>query len=447
MSRAIAGALSEEGFLTAGDRLLLSGASSVAYAAVHLAALRLGLVVVPVNPAYRDREVAHIARDCRPKAVVSEDRADLGVVAQSIGTAHWFPLDLAALEPLPSGPAPRLDEAGPSDPALLIYTSGTTGSPKGALLSHRNLLANALAVAQAWRITPADRLVLPLPLFHVHGLCVGLQACWAAGASVVLRPGFDRADVARAIGEKRASLLFAVPTIYARLRGEGALRRLRLAVSGSAPLPPDLHAELAADLGQVILERYGMSEALMIATNPYEGERRPGTVGGPFPGVSVRLGEADGDGTAEVLVRSPSLLSGYLGQPEQTAASFEDGWFKTGDLGLIEEGGYLRLVGRKTELIITGGYNVYPREVEDALRRRRGVADAAVVGEPDPVWGEVVVAYIETSEPRLDEERLLSELAEELAPYKLPRRVDVVRELPRNALGKVVKAELGRAGG
>ncbi|MCW2777172.1 MAG: AMP-binding protein [Frankiales bacterium] len=423
--------------LVRGDRLVLSAAASVDLVVAHVAALRLGLVVVPVNGAYGQREVAAVASDCTPRAAVV-DSAQCGAwVAEATGG----PVVVTGPDvDLPRGPEPVLDDLGPDDPALLVYTSGTTGAPKGAVLSHGNLLASVEAVRLAWRWTPADRLVLALPLFHVHGLGVGLHGTLTAGASAVLRPRFDAADLLDSVREHDASLWFGVPTMYARVAGSprlGELARLRLCVSGSAPLSPELWSAVAEGGGQRILERYGMTETLMNVSNPYDGERRPGTVGLPLPGVELRLA----DGTDEVLLRGPNVMRGYWQRPEATAAAFtEDGWFLSGDVGAHDPDGYLRIVGRRKELIISGGYNVYPREVEDVLRTHPGVRDAAVVGRPDAVWGERVTAFVEAD--GVSEAELLELAAGQLAPYKRPRAVVFVDALPRNALGKVVKGEL-----
>ena len=433
-SRRAAGRLWAAG-LRPGDRVLSSAAASLELAVAHVAALRLGLVVVPANTAYRAPELAHLVADARPRAAWVDDDAR----AAALRTADpELPVWTPALE-LPEGPAPELDSAAAEAPALIGYTSGTTGRPKGAVLSHANLLAGAEALRQAWQWTPEDRLLLALPLFHMHGLGVGLHGTLHAGASARLLPRFEPGEVLRHVSAWPATLFFGVPTMWHRLaeaRGAEALARLRLCVSGSAPLSAELHARVEALSGQRILERYGMTETLMLASNPVEGERRPGTVGLPLPGVELRL-----EG-GEIQVRGPNVFAGYWEQPEATASAFSaDGWFRTGDLGERDEAGYLRIVGRAKELVISGGYNVYPREVEEALEALPGVVEAAVVGSPDAEWGELVTAYVAgPAPPALD--ALREALAGRLAPYKHPRALHVVEALPRNALGKIQRHRL-----
>lgn len=420
-----------------GSRVLLCLPSSLELVVAHVAALRAGAVVVPANPAYTDRELRHLLDDAQPTVAVIGDPARRDEVAAE-GRAGLVVTDPPLS--LPDAPAADLDAAGSDDPALLAYTSGTTGAPKGALLHHGNLLASAEALRLAWRWTPDDRLLLALPLFHLHGLGVGLHGTLHAGASAVLRPTFDADDAIAQVVGHRASLLFGVPTMWRRLVDAPAaatLRALRLGVSGSAPLDAALHAEIASVTGHAVIERYGMTETVMNVSNPYDGDRRAGTVGLPLPGVEVRLAE----GTDEIWLRGPNVFRGYWRRPEATAESFHDGWFATGDVGAFDPDGYLRIVGRRKELIISGGYNVYPREVEDVLRSHPGVGDVAVIGEADATWGERVVAVLEGTEPSL--EPALRELAaEQLAPYKRPKRYAFVDALPRNALGKVVRAEV-----
>jgi malonyl-CoA/methylmalonyl-CoA synthetase len=418
-------------------RVLLCGATSVDYVVAYVGALRAGLTVVPANPGFTAAEVARLCATAGPDLAVMDDPS-------------LVPDDIAVTTPDLAGlPGPyshsRLDAVGPDDTALIIYTSGTTGHPKGVPLSHGNLLASAHAVRLAWRWEPDDTLALCLPLFHVHGLGVGLHGTLVTGAAACLVPRFDPALVASAI-EGGSTLLFGVPTMYHRLAESpylSQLGRLRLAVSGSAPLAADLHETVRQASGQAVLERYGMTETIMLVSNPYEGERRAGTVGFPLPGVSLRLAERPG-GTAEIQVRGPNVIRGYLSDPAADAAAFtDDGWFRTGDLGTVDSDGYLRISGRAKELIITGGYNVYPREVEELLRAHPLVSDAAVVGEPDEKWGEVVVAYVV---PTPDVADPLSELdswaCENLVDYKRPRRWRLVETIPRNALGKILRHQL-----
>ena len=439
-SRTIAGRYASAGAWP-GDRLLLSAASSLDLVVAHVAALRLGLVVVPANTSYLERELAHLVRDAAPRIAVVDDPVRAGWV-RAAATGPLTVVDPTVDLPGPTAAAgePALDLVGPDDPAVLAYTSGTTGAPKGALLSHGNLLASAEALRLAWRWSPDDRLVLPLPLFHMHGLGVGLHGTLHAGASVVLRPGFDPADTLAAAAAHRASLLFGVPTMWSRLVATGRaheLARLRLTVSGSAPLDPGLHGAIADATGAPPIERYGMTETVMNVSTPYDGERRAGTVGLPLPQVELHLAPD----TDEILLRGPNVFAGYWQRPEATAESFVDGWFATGDVGAFDEVGNLRIVGRRKDLIISGGYNVYPREVEDVLRTHPAVADAAVVGLPHPDWGEQVVAVVEGATPG-DEPAILALAAEQLAPYKRPKQVVLVDALPRNALGKVVKADV-----
>jgi malonyl-CoA/methylmalonyl-CoA synthetase len=419
------------------DRVVVSAEASLDHVVAYVGVLRLGAVALPLNGAYRAPEIRHIVGDAEIAAAVTDDVDRGRWIAAAAPAAVVTPPDLSGLPPAGRAPA-SLDTATGDDPALLVYTSGTTGAPKGAVLRHANLLASAEAVALAWRWAPDDRLVLALPLFHMHGLGVGLHGTLTAGASAVLLPRFDPADVLARI-RAGGTMFFGVPTMWHRLaaaQGAEALARLRLGVSGSAPLPADLHAAVAAVAGRPPLERYGMTETVMLVSNPYDGERRAGSVGFPLPGVDVRL--ADG---GEIEVRGPNVFAGYWRRPEATAGSFRDGWFRTGDLGAVDPDGYLRIVGRAKELIISGGFNVYPREVEEVLLAHPGVMDAAVVGAPDAEWGERVCAFV-VAEPGVTDRDLADWCGSRLAPYKRPRRWERVDEVPRNALGKVVRHAL-----
>jgi len=454
--------------LRSGDRVVWSVSSSLPAVVAHVAALRAGLVVVPVNPGYTERELAHVTGDVRPALAVVDDPARGALVARATGGA--VPVATCDLDVLagdigeggPDGGATRggprvgessgrdpgevvLDASEPGDPALIAYTSGTTGAPKGAVLTHRNLLANSTSIAVTWRWEVDDRLVHALPIFHGHGLCVALYTSLLVGASAVLLPGFDAGAVLDACAEHRATLFFGVPTMYHRLLASGRvgeLARLRLAVSGSAPLRAELHGEIARLAGTSVLERYGMTETLMTLTNPYDGERRPGTVGFPFPGVEVQVEESSTGAGGQILVKGPAVFSGYWERPAATAAGFADGWFCTGDLAEVDDG-YVRILGRATELVISGGYNVYPAEVEDVLLGHPSVAEVAVTGTPSDEWGEVVTAWVvaDGASP-LDAGAVLAYAAERLASYKRPRLLRVVDALPRNAMGKVQRSAL-----
>ena len=449
-----------------GARVLVCLPTSLAAVVTYVAVLRTGILVgVPVNPAYTERELAHIVHDVRPAVAVVEGgwRGD-AVTAASSGATAVLVLDpvgdpasffsavsvRAGTAAADGGPGDvALDGARPGDVALIAYTSGTTGSPKGAMLSHANLLANSESIARTWRWEGSDRLVHALPVFHGHGLCVAMFTSLLTGSSVVLVPRFDAAAVLDAASKHAATMFFGVPTMYHRLAASsrvGELARLRLAVSGSAALRPELHDAMRA-AGTVVLERYGMTETLMTLSNPYDGERRPGTVGFPFPGVDAEVAGADGGGAeghggGEVRVQGPAVFSGYWERPAATADCFDGAWFRTGDLGVVEEG-YVRLLGRSSEVIISGGYNVYPAEVEDVLLGHPSVAEAAVSGLPSDEWGETVCAWVVADgAASVDAGALLAFAAERLAPYKCPRQVRFVASLPRNAMGKVRRSEL-----
>ena len=337
------------------------------------------------------------------------------------------------------------------DLAVIAYTSGTTGRSKGAMLLHRNLAANARAVCEAWRWTAGDNLLLTLPLFHTHGLMVGAHGTFFSGASAELWRKFDAARVYDALLEGSVTMFFGVPTMYVRLLEEARgrderPRPLRLYVSGSAPLSPGAFGEFERLFGERILERYGMTETIMNTTNPYDDERRPGTVGRPFPGqearvVDVRSREPLPVGeVGEIEVRGPHVFEGYWNRPDATEEVFDgEGWFRTGDLGSVSEDGYYMISGRAKELIISGGYNVYPREIEELLEGCSGVAEVTVVGLPDEEYGERVTAAVVRDDPDLTEENVTDFCREDLAGYKRPREVAFVDELPRNALGKVQK--------
>lgn len=422
--------------LKPGDRLVISADTSAELVVAHVASLRAGLIAVPINQSYTRAEMTQIVVAARPRGFAVDDDARGRLIADaSPDPVLSFDVGIGG----PDCGEQSIDRATEADPALLVFTSGTTGRPKGALLTHGNLLASATAVSLAWRWEPQERLLLTLPLFHVHGLGVGVIGSLCAGGAIRLRSGFDAGDVAARCAEG-AELFFGVPAMYQRLLSSGhapALSSLRLLVCGSAPLPAQLAEAVARDSGQIPLERYGMTETMMLTSNPYDGPRKPGTVGFPLPGVELRLGDG-----AEVLVRGPNVISRYYGRPDADADAFSgDGWFRTGDLGEVGEDGYLTLVGRSKELIITGGYNVHPREVEEVLGQHPAVQEVAVVGRESEMWGEEVTAVIVADGP-INPDELRALVAGRLAAYKVPKRFEFASALPRNALGKIVRGEL-----
>jgi malonyl-CoA/methylmalonyl-CoA synthetase len=415
--------------VVAGDRVVVCAPTSPDVVLAHLALLRLGAVVVPVNPAATRRELTHVLRVVGPVAAIA-DPPDRFAGYELLVTTPDLPL-IGADDV-------QLDAAPPGAAALIGFTSGTTGAPKGAVHTHASLLAGVRALVTAWKWTPEDRLVHALPLFHMHGLGVGLYASLLAGASIRLLDRFDVDDVLDAATEPGSTLFFGVPTMFERLLRSpraGDLARLRLLVSGSAPLPAELFARIEQATGKAPLERYGMTETVMLTSNPVDGERRPGTVGLPLPGVELRLAV---DGVVEV--RGPNVFGGYWGETDAERAGFtDDGWFRTGDVGECDDHGYLRLVARTSELIISGGFNVYPREVEDVVRGVAGVVDVAVVGVRDDEWGEVVTAFVVGTAEEAELRRMVDA---QLSPYKRPRTWHRVHELPRNAMGKVERSRL-----
>jgi malonyl-CoA/methylmalonyl-CoA synthetase len=439
--------------LEAGDRLCVHLPNRIELIDVFLACARLGVIFVPMNALYREREVRHIVGDCAPKAVVTT--SDVEAVYPE--DAHlWMieELDAAAAARRTTRLSVPLDGDAP---AVIIYTSGTTGEAKGAVLSHNNLAANGINVTTCWRVSEADRFLAVLPLFHVHGLGNGVHAWLISGCRMRLVERFDQRTAGELFAEFGPTLFFGVPTIYVRLVDSAVIaddaanvigRRARLFVSGSAPLAPQVLEAFRARFGHTILERYGMSETLMITTNPYEGERRAGTVGTPFPGVSVRLVADDGTlvgpgGVGEVHVRGPTVFGGYWRRAEATAEAFADGWFRTGDLAVGSADGYYTLRGRKGDVIISGGYNIYPREIEELLLEHPGVREAVVVAADDEVRGEVPVAYV-VADDSLDVDELSALCLKQLASFKRPRAFVRVDALPRTALGKVQKHLLPR---
>jgi len=414
-----------------GDRVLWEADATEDVIIAALAVLRLGAILAPVSSRQSDLERATVLENLEPKLVVSE--ASRGAVSQKWRRASELSTpDAAVLGDL------ELDKAAPSDLALIVYTSGTTGDPKGAMLTHANLAAGVDSLQEAWGWTPEDRLLTALPLFHVHGLVVGLLTSLAIGSGTIVEASFDAGRFLAAIAEERATMSFCVPTMLHRIAEHpeaSSVATLRLLVSGSAPLPAALFDRFADDLKTTILERYGMTETLLTISNPLDGVRRAGTVGFPLPGVSARIPEPGGP-EEELWVAGPTVFAGYWRNQPATDAVMTDGWIATGDIIKVLSTGHIVICGRSRELIISGGFNVFPVEVEDVLRRQPGVLDACVVGSPSDEWGEEVVAHLVVTED-FDEALLLAALSGEISHYKLPRRIHVVDELPRNALGKL----------
>jgi malonyl-CoA/methylmalonyl-CoA synthetase len=437
-----------------GDRVAVQVEKSVEAICLYLACLQVGAVYVPLNTAYRPAELAYFIADAEPKFVVCDPEAEAalyGVAARVRAALYTLAsdgsgrlTDEANLLPSERDVATRLG----GDLAAILYTSGTTGRSKGAMLTHDNLWSNVATLHWLWGFRPGDVLIHALPLYHTHGLFVALNLMLMNGGKVILLPKFDAEAVIDLMG--RATVLMGVPTFYVRLLASprltaAACAGMRLFVSGSAPLLAQTQEAFAARTGQRVLERYGMTETGMNASNPLEGERRAGSVGPALPGVSLRVADREGSvlpageiGGLEV--KGPNVFKGYWRNPEKTAEAFRpDGYFVTGDLATIGEDGYVTIVGRDKDLIISGGLNVYPREVEEAIDALPGVVESAVIGAPHPDLGEAVVAVLTVERDPGD---VVQALRERLAGFKLPRRVEVVEALPRNAMGKVEKAAL-----
>jgi malonyl-CoA/methylmalonyl-CoA synthetase len=450
-SARIAHALSAEG-CRPGDRVAVQTEKHWQGLALYLACLRAGLVYLPLNPAYQRGELAYFFADAEPSVIVCRPGSQ-DLVGGLCPKAVVLTLE-GESGTLLERATDRSDSfdtimSRPDDVAAILYTSGTTGRSKGAMLSHRNLASNALALVEQWGFTRGDVLLHALPMYHVHGLFVACHCVLLSAARMLWLPKFDAREVIELL--PHASVMMGVPTFYTRLLAEAsfdktACRSTRLFISGSAPLLPDTFNEFRARTGQVILERYGMTETGMNTSNPLDGERIAGTVGLPLPGISVRIADAEDRSSAPgvvggIEVKGPNVFNGYWRMPEKTREEFTaDGYFKTGDMGELLPNGYLKIVGRAKDLIITGGLNVYPAEIEDRINALPGVAESAVIGVPDPDFGESVTAVVV---PRpgyaLNEADLTTALKAEIASFKVPKRVHVVADLPRNAMGKVQK--------
>jgi malonyl-CoA/methylmalonyl-CoA synthetase len=423
--------------------------------ALYLACLRAGLVYLPLNTGYQKSELTYFFGDAEPRVIVCRPESlDAVTALRPEATVLTLSGSEGTLLELARDQLEAFDTAvsAPDDLAAILYTSGTTGRAKGAMLSHRNLASNALALVDAWGFTRGDVLLHALPLYHVHGLFVACHCALLSGSRMLWLAKFDAAEVTGLL--QHASVMMGVPTFYTRLLAEPGFvkdvcRSVRLFVSGSAPLLPETFNEFRARSGHAILERYGMSETGMNTSNPLNGERICGSVGPALPGISVRIVDGDGQpyppgAIGGIEVKGPNVFAGYWGMPDKTRDEFTgDGFFKTGDLGELLDNGYVKIVGRAKDLIITGGLNVYPKEIEERIDALPGVAESAVIGVPDPDFGEAVTAVVvpkEGEEP--SEADLIAALKAEIANFKVPKRVHFVQELPRNAMGKVEKKAL-----
>ena len=452
--------LMRERGVSPGDRVAVQVEKSPRALILYLACLRAGAVYLPLNSAYPERELDYFLGDAEPRLVVARPESATGVAGLcgrhgigeplTLGTGEGGTL-VEASRAMPD----RFDtvERGPDDLAALLYTSGTTGKPKGAMLTHANLYSNAQVLHEAWGFRPGDVLLHMLPIFHTHGLFVACHTSLLNGSPMIFCPRFDAAEACRLL--PRATVFMGVPTFYVRLlaqSGFGAAQcaSVRLFVSGSAPLLEQTFEEFHERTGHTILERYGMTECGMSTSNPLDGERRAGTVGLPLPGVDLRVsgegGAPAGPGeVGEIEFKGPNVFTGYWRMPEKTAEEFTaDGYFRSGDLGRIGEDGYVSIVGRGKDLVISGGFNVYPKEVELLIDKLDGVAESAVIGLPHPDFGEQVTAVV-VREPGADEpaeQAVIEALKRELAGYKVPKQVFLADELPRNSMGKVQKSVL-----
>ena len=447
-----------------GDRIAVQVDKSVEAVLLYVACLRLGAVFVPINVANTPNEVEYFLCDSAPRVAVirPQDMSVLETPARQAGIEHIETLGAegeGSLLELTADCAANFAPSQLSGPSLaaIVYTSGTTGRSKGAMLTRANLASNAEVLAEAWRFTSADVLLHTLPLFHIHGLFAAINTVMASGAGLLLLSKFDAAQTLQHLRD--ATVYMGVPTHYTRLLQHSGLNQdstatIRLFVSGSAPLQPETHRVFLERTTHVILERYGMTETLMNTSNPYEGLRLPGSVGPPLKGTSIRVSNSESGAVEpepEVIgtlqVKGPNVFAGYWRDEEKTRGEFTaDGWFKTGDVGRIDRNGYVHIVGRAKDLVISGGYNVYPKEVETELDALAGVLESAVIGVPHPDLGEgVTAAVVAKPDVVLSEEAIIDALKLRLARYKVPKRILLIDELPRNTMGKVQKNALRKS--
>ena len=438
----------------AGDRVAAQVEKSATAVCLYLACLRAGLVYLPLNTGYQQRELSYFLTDAKPRVVVCSPDAMGSISAIATPRMRIFTLDDRDQGSLINEIRSCFEDFKPvpvqeGDLAAILYTSGTTGRSKGAMLTHGNLASNALTLAEYWGFSAADVLYHALPIYHVHGLFVAIHCVLLSGSRMWFCPRFDVKEALELL--PRSSVMMGVPTFYTRLLANPEFGRehcaaVRVFISGSAPLLPETFAAFEARTGVRILERYGMTETGMNTSNPLFGERIGGTVGPPLPGVSVRVTGDDGKSVPAgeiggIEVKGPNVFKGYWGMPEKTAEEFTaDGFFRTGDMGRLPANGYLQIVGRAKDLIITGGLNVYPKEIEELIDSLPGVAESAVIGIPHPDFGEAVAAVV-VAQPnaRLTSNKIIAALKPQLAGFKMPKYVYLVADLPRNTMGKVQK--------
>jgi malonyl-CoA/methylmalonyl-CoA synthetase len=439
------------------DRVAVQVEKSVEALLLYLGCVRAGAVFLPLNAAYTAAEILYFLKDSGPRVFVCDPqrRRELEEPARTAGVAHvetLGPTGAGSLRDRATAASENLSDRsrGPEDLAAILYTSGTTGRSKGAMLTHENLASNALSLVEAWRFTNQDVLIHALPIYHTHGLFVATNTMLLCGGRMFFLPKFDPDEIMRVM--PRATAFMGVPTFYTRLLGradlnEDSTRAMRIFISGSAPLLAETHRAWLQRTGHAILERYGMTETNMNTSNPHDGDRVAGTVGFPLPGVELRIAHPEtgaltprGD-IGMIEVKGPNVFRGYWNMPEKTASEFRgDGFFITGDLGVIDERGYVHIVGRGKDLVITGGFNVYPKEVEDEIDAVPGVVESAVIGLPHPDFGEGVTAVVvKNADSALDAAGILQTLEKRLAKFKQPKAVIFVDDLPRNAMGKVQK--------
>ncbi len=445
-----------------GDRVILFIPKSLIFVVAHLALQKLGAIAVPLNPGFKQSEMEYLLGDAQARLILlaPEKEAFIGDIAPDLAALvvdcrkPYQDSDVFSTAPEAFAPV----EIGPDDPGLIIYTSGTTGKPKGAVLTSRNLVHDAGNIIDIWEISDRDVLCHALPLFHVHGLCFALHTALLAGAHVIMLDQFSPAAVIEALrrrdGPHACSVFMAVPAMYAKLMASIGEQKfdfshMRLWTSGSAPLLPQDFARIHQLLGKEPVEREGMSETGMNFSNPLRGSRKPGSIGIPLPALEVRLvdpetGEDVTPGqTGEIWLKGPAVSPGYWQKPEETAATFESGWFKTGDLGHVDSDGYYYLTDRIKHIIISGGENISPKEIESVINRVAGVAESSVVGTVDEKWGEkVVAAVVKDPEVEVSVETIQSHCKEHLHDWKCPKEITFVKELPRNTMGKVLKEDV-----